>query len=267
MGRRSVRMRALSLFTGIGGLDLAAHAAGIETAEMCEIDPFATEVLKRRFPDVPIYADIRLLSRRRLKGDGITGISVIHGGFPCQDVSLSGKRAGFIDSDGNTTRSGLWGEFARLIREIKPRWVVAENVLGLLSNTTDRKHGGYSELFCETWPKWGIVLDGAATALRMLAASTKERESRLWPTPLASDGIAWTKNARLDCQISISRIIKRGGTLRAIYPLMYIGLSAPQCAELYEMMMGYPKGWTDLKLSEMRLSLNNFTWSLGQLWK
>ena len=127
--------------------------------------------------------------------------------------------------------------------------------------------GGYSELFCETWPKWGIVLDGAATALRMLAASTKERESRLWPTPLASDGIAWTKNARLDYQISISRIIKRGGTLRAIYPLMFIGLSAPQCAELYEMMMGYPKGWTDLKLSETQLSLNNFTWYLKQLWK
>ena len=135
-------MKALSLFSGIGGLDLASEAAGIETAAMCEIDDFAAAILKRRFPDVPIYSDIRMLSSSRLNKDGVAGIDVIHGGFPCQDVSLSGKRTGFVSCDGKVTRSGLWREFSRLICEIRPRWVVAENVFGLLSISIDREPGG-----------------------------------------------------------------------------------------------------------------------------
>jgi len=126
-------MKVLSLFSGIGGLDLAAEWAGMETVAFCEIEPYPVEVLKRRWPDVPVYNDVRELTRERLERDGILPIDIITGGFPCQDVSYAGKRVGFHDQDGEVTRSGLWAEYARLIGEIRPRWVVAENVRGLLS--------------------------------------------------------------------------------------------------------------------------------------
>ena len=138
-------MKALSLFSGIGGLDLAAEMAGIETAAFCEIEPFAVKVLERRFPGVPIFNDVRTLTARGLKSKGLMPIDVVHGGFPCQDVSTSGKRTGFVNSDGQLTRSGLWGEMCRIVGEVKPRWVVAENVWGLLSipSPDGRTGGGY----------------------------------------------------------------------------------------------------------------------------
>lgn len=135
-------VRVLSLFSGIGGLDLAAEWAGMETVAFCEIEEYPVQVLKRRWPDVPVYNDVRELTRERLEADGILPIDIITGGFPCQDVSQAGRRVGFHDQDGEITRSGLWTEYARLIGEIKPRWVVAENVRGLLSNDADGNSGG-----------------------------------------------------------------------------------------------------------------------------
>lgn len=138
-------MRALSLFSGIGGLDIAAHAAGIETVGFCEIEPFAVKVLERRFPGVPIFNDVRTLTARELETKRLMPIDIIHGGFPCQDVSTSGQRAGFVNSNGGVTRSGLWGEMCRIVGEVKPRWVVVENVWGLLSipSPDGRAGGGY----------------------------------------------------------------------------------------------------------------------------
>lgn len=83
-------LRALSLFSGIGGLDLAAEMAGIEASAFCEIEPFPVEVLKKRFPGVPIFDDVRKLKRGDIDGS----IDVIHGGFPCQDLSQAGKQRG-----------------------------------------------------------------------------------------------------------------------------------------------------------------------------
>jgi DNA (cytosine-5)-methyltransferase 1 len=79
-------MSALSLFSGIGGLDLAAEMAGIRTVAMCERDSFCRDVLRRHWPDVPIYEDIRKLTGEEVVGHGDSRkrISVIHGGFPCQ---------------------------------------------------------------------------------------------------------------------------------------------------------------------------------------
>ena len=119
-------MNMLSLFSGIGGIDLAAQWAGMETVAFVEIDPFCRAVLKKHWPDVAQFEDICDVTAESLSGLG--RIDLIVGGFPCQDVSLAGARAGL---DGH--RSTLWFEFARLIREIKPRWVLGENVPGLLS--------------------------------------------------------------------------------------------------------------------------------------
>lgn len=136
---------------------------------------------------MPIYSDIRELTAEKLKADGIPKIDIISGGFPCQDVSTAGKRTGFVDSEGNVTRSGLWGEYARLICELKPRWIVAENVRGLLSISAAGIRGEDSELYSETWPKWGIVLDGHAMELPMLEHHINESECLLWHTSDCSD--------------------------------------------------------------------------------
>jgi len=253
-------MKALSLFSGIGGLDLAAEMAGIETAAFCEIEPFAVKVLERRWAGVPIFNDVRTLTARGLESKGLMPIDVVHGGFPCQDVSTSGKRTGFVNSDGQLTRSGLWGEMCRIVGEVKPRWVVAENVWGLLSipSPDGRTPGGGMELFSETWPKWGIVQDGHAMALPMLEQSIPEIESRLWPTPLASDGAAWIKCNKKDFLYSVYKTVAGGHSIKAIYPLILKGFSINQSAEFYETMMGFPKGWTDLNLSETQLSHSSF---------
>ena len=120
----------ISLFTGIGGIDLAAEWAGFKTVLMVEKDSYCQKVLRKHWPDVPIMEDIFDVTKERIQGETKQrAIDIISGGFPCQDVSTSGLRQGI----GGSTRSGLWYEFARIISEIKPRWVVVENVSGLLS--------------------------------------------------------------------------------------------------------------------------------------
>ena len=91
-------MKMLSLFSGVGMIDLAASWAGIETVAFCEIEEYPTKILQRRFPGVPIYRDVRELTAEKLKTDGIPKNHIICGGFRCQDVSRAGKRTGFVDS-------------------------------------------------------------------------------------------------------------------------------------------------------------------------
>lgn len=120
-------MKALSLFSGIGGLDLAAEAAGIRTAAMCEQDPFCRSVLRKHWPDVPIYEDIKKLEGRNIEAR----INVIHGGPPCQPVSVAGRRRGKEDP------RYLWGEVYRIAGELMPDFLVFENVPGILSIAGD----------------------------------------------------------------------------------------------------------------------------------
>jgi len=119
-------LRVLDLFSGIGGFSLGLERAGMKTVAFCEIDPFCRKVLAKHWPEVPIYEDIRQLTVHVLERDGIKP-SVLAAGFPCQDVSRAGGKAG-IDGE----RTGLWREVARLVGELRPRWCVLENVEGLL---------------------------------------------------------------------------------------------------------------------------------------
>lgn len=125
----------LSLFTGIGGLDLAAEWAGFRTVGQCEWADFPRKILERHWPNVPRWRDIRDVTKISVDRAGIGEITVISGGFPCQPHSLAGKRLASGDE------RNLWGEFARVIREVEPRWVVAENVPGLLSSEHGRFFG------------------------------------------------------------------------------------------------------------------------------
>ena len=139
-------MRALDLFSGIGGIALAAEWAGIETAAFCEIEPYCRRVLSRHWPGVPIYEDVRELTRERLERDGVMdngAIDLICGGYPCQPFSVAGKRRGAEDD------RHLWPEMFRLVQELRPAWVLGENVaghihLGLDDVLADLESEGYS---------------------------------------------------------------------------------------------------------------------------
>jgi DNA (cytosine-5)-methyltransferase 1 len=125
--------RLLDLFSGIGGFSLGLErTGGFKTVAFCEIEPFPRKVLAKHWPGVPIYDDVRNLSAARLAADGIA-VDAICGGFPCQDISFAGNGAGL---DGE--RSGLWFEYFRLIRELRPRISLIENVAALLSRGLDR---------------------------------------------------------------------------------------------------------------------------------
>jgi len=124
-------LRALSLFSGIGGFDLAAQRCGIEVITHSEIDQQACKLLAARFPDARQLGDISQVSEEVLRGLG--PIDLVFGGWPCQDLSVAGRRAGLAGA-----RSGLWSEVVRVLATTRPRWFVGENVPGLLSSNAGR---------------------------------------------------------------------------------------------------------------------------------
>jgi DNA (cytosine-5)-methyltransferase 1 len=119
------KMKIGSLFSGYGGLDLAvSKLTGAEVAWHCEWEDAPSKILEAHFSGVPNYRDVSQVDFTQVEP-----VDILTGGFPCQDLSLAGKRAGLKEG----TRSGLWSEFYRAIQEIKPKLVVIENVRGLLS--------------------------------------------------------------------------------------------------------------------------------------
>lgn len=124
-------MRVLDLFSGIGGFSVGLEATGMKTVAFCEPEPYCQKVLKKNWPEVPIYDDVRELTADRLVADGIA-VDVITGGFPCQDISIAG--APWLETGGiYAERSGLWFEYFRIICELRPRYAVLENVPNLLA--------------------------------------------------------------------------------------------------------------------------------------
>lgn len=128
-------MRFGSLFTGIGGLDLALESFGHDCAWQVEIDPYARGVLEYHWPTVHRHADVRTVGEAEL-----SGVDIICGGFPCQDISNAGARVGIAGE-----RSGLWSEFARIVRVLRPRYVFVENVAALLARGLGRVLGDLAE--------------------------------------------------------------------------------------------------------------------------
>lgn len=115
-----------SLFSGIGGFELGADRAGIQTLWNCEVEPFQRAVLKKNFPNAKQYEDIR-----RMQCPGY--VDIISGGFPCQDISVAGKMEGIKGE-----RSGLWSEMWRVIRNVRPKYVIIENSPALLIRGFER---------------------------------------------------------------------------------------------------------------------------------
>jgi DNA (cytosine-5)-methyltransferase 1 len=125
---------AVSLFAGIGGFDLALQRAGVEVVASVEWDKHAQNILRQRFPETTVLGDIQEVTGEQLIQAGFTpDDGIITGGFPCQDLSVAGKRAGLAGK-----RSGLFWEICRLLDETRTQTVILENVPGLLSSNHGR---------------------------------------------------------------------------------------------------------------------------------
>ena len=116
------------------------RSGGFKAVAFCEIDKYCKKVLAKHWPEVPIYSDVKTLTARQLRADGIT-VDAICGGFPCQDISVAGTGRGLKGE-----RSGLWTEFARIISELGPRYVIVENVSALLSRGLGRVLGDLASI-------------------------------------------------------------------------------------------------------------------------
>ena len=128
-------MKFISFFAGIGGIDLGLERAGHECVCQVEIDPYCIKVLEKHWPNVQRFKDIT-----KLTGAELPEAELWAGGFPCQDVSIAGKRAGI-----HGERSGLFFEFMRLVRVVRPKCLLLENVPGILSSGHGRVQGELAE--------------------------------------------------------------------------------------------------------------------------
>jgi len=154
-------MRHLDLFSGIGGfaLGLQRSRLDVETIGFCEIDKYATRVLNKNFPDVPVYHDVRTLDADRLGT-----IDIITGGYPCQPFSVAGKQRGTADD------RHLWPEMHRIVATTRPTWVIAENVAGHIKLGLDQV---LSDLENEDYTAWPVVIPACAK-------DASHRRDRVW---------------------------------------------------------------------------------------
>lgn len=184
----------VSLFTGYGGLDLGLKMAlpNLRTVLYCDIERYSQAVIISRILDggldpAPIWDDIRTLDGRCWRGR----VDIISGGFPCQDLSVAGKRAGIIEGN----RSGLWYEYARLIGEIRPRFAFIENVTGLITNGLDKVLCDLASLGYDA--EWGVV--SAANA------GANHRRERVWC-------LAFDSNGNDECAVGTGKKLKQAST-------------------------------------------------------
>lgn len=197
------KLRLLDLFSGIGGFSLGLErSGGFETVAFCEIDHFCRRVLAKHWPKVPCYDDVRQLSAERLAADGIA-VDVICGGFPCTDISVAGKGAGL-----SGPQSGLWREYARLIGELRPRFVIVENVAALLGRGLSDVLGDMAALGYDA--EWNCIPASAVGA--------PHRRDRFW---LVADSCGLRRNP-LGYKQSLQRIRMEGQSFVA-------DSNCPQC--------------------------------------
>lgn len=185
-------LNVLDLFSGIGGFSLGLERAEhngkkFKTVAFCEIEEFPRKVIEKHWPEVPCYRDVRTLTAEQLVRDGVGQIDVITGGFPCQDISAAGKQAGI----GEGTRSGLWSEIVRLACELRPQFIIVENVANLLRGPSEQPGAWFGRVLgdlaeCRYDAEWENIPASAMGA--------PHRRERIWIVAYPAEGrqqIAW----------------------------------------------------------------------------
>ena len=120
-------MKLLDLFSGIGGFSYGLEKTGFQTVAFCEMDKYCKLVLQKHWKGTKIYNDVKEITKEKLEADGVELPEIITGGFPCQPFSIAGKQKGTNDD------RHLWPEMFRIIKELKPRWIIGENVRGIVN--------------------------------------------------------------------------------------------------------------------------------------
>ena len=215
------KLRLLDLFSGIGGFSLGLErTGGFETVAFCEIEEFPRKVLKKHWPEVPQYEDIRELHYG-------APVDVVTAGFPCQDISLAGKGAGIAGE-----RSRLFWHVVRTICMVGRPLVMLENVAALLNR-------GMGTVLGRRWPTAGMMRNGIAYQRVTLVPRMGVTASGLLPTPSGTSNHG--KN-----HVS-GRLDEWGGSSN---PWRGKAVGKLHCPRFEEWMMGYPDRWTELTDSE-----------------
>lgn len=236
-------LNVLDIFSGIGGFSLGLEAAGMQTVAFCEIDPFCQKILKNHWQSVPVFSDITVLHKEDFKS--LPQIDIIAGGFPCQDISIAGKKKGIT-----AKRSGLWKEYKRLINEVRPKYAIIENVANLRST-------GLVNVLQDLWE---IGYNAEWHCIPASAFGAPHRRDRIWIIAYADSkrlqGYRGFEEISPICsqeQVSVyycSRGIKQWGEEPLGVPRLKDERLNP---DWVEWLMGYPINWTEGGSRKQRL--------------
>ena len=191
-------LKHLDLFSGIGGFSLGLESAGlVETVAFCDYESYCQKVLRKHWPNVPIYGDVKELNYEKLRADGIDTIDIITGGYPCQPFSVAGSQKGEQDP------RHVWPEMFRLIQEFKPSWVIGENVsghikLGLDTVLENLESEGYS---------------ARTFSISASSVGANHQRERIWIVGNAT-GNGWNESKSNKTPESVIGQSKKGGMLK-----------------------------------------------------